>query len=279
MEEYKNIIIDNEVTYYRIYKDGRVFSEKTKNFYLGTITQGYKWYDLRWKNKKYRKSEHRLIAEYFIDNPLKLEYVNHKDGNRLNNDISNLEWVTASENNLAINRHITNKDHTDYNEYDETTELWRTYKDTIYMISNQGRVKNCTTNKILKGKITDSGYREYCLTINHKKKSFSGHRLVYEVWGEDNNLNIINHIDGNKLNNRIENLENVSSQENNLKAIYETKTRRFKRTAQYDTEGNLIQIFENNADAARHMGVRPQSIQIAIKKGNKSCGYYWKNLD
>jgi hypothetical protein len=38
---------------------------------------------------------HRLVAEYFIPNPNNYEYVHHKDENRLNNDVSNLEWVSA----------------------------------------------------------------------------------------------------------------------------------------------------------------------------------------
>lgn len=146
------------------------------------------------------------------------------------------------------------------------------------MISNLGRVKNVKTNKLLKGKITVSGYREYCLTFNNKKQCFRGHELTWEVWN-GSEQNTINHINGNKLDNRITNLENITNQENTLKAIYETKTLKFKRTACYDKEGNLVQIFMNNADAARHMGVKPQSIQAAIKKGYCSCGFYWKNIE
>ena len=48
-------------------------------------------------------------------------------------------------------------------------EEWKTFRDTIYMVSNLGRVKNAKTNKLLKGKISNSGYREYCLTFNNRK--------------------------------------------------------------------------------------------------------------
>lgn len=146
------------------------------------------------------------------------------------------------------------------------------------MVSNLGRVKNTKTNKILKGKILDSGYREYSLTFNDKKQSFTGHKLTWEVWNGEKQK-VINHINGKKLDNRIINLENVTHRENTIKAIYETKTLKYKKTACFDKEGNLIRIFENNADAARAMRVKPQSIQSAIKNNYCSCGFYWKNIE
>lgn len=41
---------------------------------------------------------HRIVAELFIPNPLNLPQVNHKDGNKKNNWVDNLEWVSASDN-------------------------------------------------------------------------------------------------------------------------------------------------------------------------------------
>lgn len=52
------------------------------------------------KNGKSKKHMyvHRLVAQAFIPNPLELETVNHKDENKLNNNVSNLEWMTQGDN-------------------------------------------------------------------------------------------------------------------------------------------------------------------------------------
>lgn len=47
---------------------------------------------------------HRLVALAFIEKPFKDVEVNHKDGNKLNNNVNNLEWVTKSENNIHARR-------------------------------------------------------------------------------------------------------------------------------------------------------------------------------
>lgn len=69
--------------------------------------------------KKLYPNVHRLVAKLFIPNPNGLREINHKDGNKLNNKVSNLEWVTTQENQLhardmgltscKINMEIANK--------------------------------------------------------------------------------------------------------------------------------------------------------------------------
>jgi len=50
------------------------------------------------KKNRQQNSVHRLVAEAFIPNPYNLPIVNHKDRNKTNNHVSNLEWVTNYEN-------------------------------------------------------------------------------------------------------------------------------------------------------------------------------------
>lgn len=79
-----------------------------RSFYPHNFRKGDKL--LTFKNCGYRRAVlykdgkltkilvHRLVAKAFIPNPLGKPYVNHKDGNRSNNSVENLEWVTQQEN-------------------------------------------------------------------------------------------------------------------------------------------------------------------------------------
>lgn len=82
---------------YLIYDDGRIWSVYTKRFMVPTQNLlGYKRVKLG--NKSYQL--HRILAETFLknDDPSQKIYVNHIDSDPFNNDLSNLEWVTPSEN-------------------------------------------------------------------------------------------------------------------------------------------------------------------------------------
>ena len=85
---------------YLITLDGKVFSLYTMKFLKLKVTNaGYNQIQLFDGEGDYKYfSVHRLVAEAYISNPENKQYVNHVDGNKLNNCLLNLEWVTLSEN-------------------------------------------------------------------------------------------------------------------------------------------------------------------------------------
>ena len=74
-------------------RSGRLLNPSTTSF-------GYKQVVLYKDNKRHVRSVHRLVAEAYISNPQDKEQVNHIDGDKGNNILSNLEWCTRSENQL-----------------------------------------------------------------------------------------------------------------------------------------------------------------------------------
>jgi hypothetical protein len=88
---------------YEISSEGIVRRKQNKNVLKGCITSGYRSVKLTFDNSKQKRFYvHRLVALHFLenDNPKLKTQVNHKDGNKLNNDVKNLEWVSPRENNL-----------------------------------------------------------------------------------------------------------------------------------------------------------------------------------
>ena len=89
---------------YSIYKDGRVYSNRF-NKYLKPALMGlkgnqYLCYTLFRNKKQYSKALHRLLATAFVPNPNNYPIVDHIDNNRLNNNLTNLRWITYSGNSL-----------------------------------------------------------------------------------------------------------------------------------------------------------------------------------
>ncbi len=83
---------------YTITKCGKIFNRRGKSLKFQINVDGYYVVNLIKEGKKYHKRRARLLAQTFIENPLNLPMVNHIDYDRQNDDLSNLEWVTAKEN-------------------------------------------------------------------------------------------------------------------------------------------------------------------------------------
>lgn len=90
-----------------------------------------------------------------------------------------------------------------------------------FLISNIGRIKNVNTGTIYAQSITASGYSTVCVSLGSRKskKLFKIHKAVAESFIKNpEGKPVVNHIDGNKRNNNVENLEWVTYSENTLHA-------------------------------------------------------------
>lgn len=92
--------IPNFSNYY-ISKKGNIYHSSKKKLMNQNILNGtgYKAVNIKNDDGKYQtKKIHRLLMEIFVPNPLNKKCINHIDGNKLNNDLSNLEWASHSDN-------------------------------------------------------------------------------------------------------------------------------------------------------------------------------------
>ena len=118
-------------------------------------------------------------------------------------------------------------------------EIWKDIKDYegVYQVSNLGNIRSLSRNiiqehfsknkyfrsvryRIIKSAINRCGYKTVSLCYNGKKKTKSIHRIVAEAFIPNlNKLPVINHIDGDKTNNKVENLEWCTYKHNTMEAI------------------------------------------------------------
>ena len=260
---------------YEIDEDGNVYNVFSKKFLKGSIGEnGYKYYRLSKNNYKKMFYAHRLVAEYFLSNPDNLPVVNHKDGNKLNNNINNLEWVSYSDN---TKHWYKNKEKIQTNrEYyieDLPNEEWKQYKN--YLVSSCGRVRHIKNNNLLRPSLA-CGYYKVRLSNNGLVEDCLIHKLVWNLFSTydmpDSNT-VIDHIDGNKLNNNINNLRKITLSENVRAALYEQKTNSSaKRVGQYSLDGELLNEFVSTRAAAEELNLDSSTISKVCRGKNKTHG-------
>ena len=164
-------------------------------------------------------------------------------------------------------------------------EIWKDIKgyEGYYQISSEGQVKSLISNKILIGDTNSLGYKRVMLYTPVKKRFFI-HRLValHFCEGYSENL-IVNHKDGNKQNNKAENLEWVTHSQNDLHAFQNNLRKAnpctFKRKIfAYDKDTlELVKIYTNTKECEEDLKVARANIYNCCNGKQKSCkGYILK---
>lgn len=85
--------------FFLVSSDGKVMVADTmQSARIADNGNGYMHVQIMRNCKRYTKYVHRLVAECYLDNPENKPEINHKDGDKKNNNVTNLEWCTRSEN-------------------------------------------------------------------------------------------------------------------------------------------------------------------------------------
>lgn len=156
---------------------------------------------------------------------------------------------------------------------------------TWYYITEDGKAYNSKTGKYLKGqKNYKNGYISYNLTMPDGSKSRQyAHRLVAKAFISNSNPKEkieVNHIDGNKENNYVDNLEWVTPKENQKHAI-DNELRKFNHVFCFSSDGQLVAEYKNVMEAANAVKISRSIIIQELNKDVKtlSGGFYWSKTN
>lgn len=144
-----------------------------------------------------------------------------------------------------------------------------------YAISNLGNIKNVKTGRVLKLCLNPRGYYSYTFYKKGIRKTFRIHRLVALYFIDNpNNLPYVNHIDGDKTNNRVENLEWCTAKQNDEHARRTGLKVQEKPILAENVESGEKITFKSVSEAGAILGINKGSISKVLHgKRNKVHGY------
>jgi hypothetical protein len=134
-----------------------------------------------------------------------------------------------------------------------------------YAVSNYGRIKSFQgiSERILKQNKTKDGYAMVVFCINNKPKTFRVNRLVAKYFLiNENNYPQVDHIDENRLNNHVDNLQWMSAKDNTTKS-------QGKAVNKLSLDGQFIETYISISDAANKIGANKSNIMKACRDINK----------
>lgn len=153
------------------------------------------------------------------------------------------------------------------------TGLIRTHKDKVTHSTRHG-VRHWE-QRILKQKTSRDNTRRVSLYKNKQHSTWLVHRLVVIAFLPiQTGKNYVNHIDGNRLNNRLDNLEWCDHKENNNHAFDNGLIKTGRKIEVTDKETNKKIVFRSLSKASQHMGRAHGYLSYALKRGRTEDGKY-----
>lgn len=291
-----------DVEGYFLCRDGKIWSEKQNHFLKLNVNGGYYSQTIQHRGTRCSFRVHKQIAQAFIPNPNNYDIVNHKNGNRLDNDVENLEWCTQSTNikhaheNGLIKVHIR-----PVVQYDIKGKKIAEYKSIKDASKNTGVRRSDISTACLGRQQTTSGfvwrYKEYESNVNTDSFKLEYKFKTNKVVQFDLNCKKIREYDsakeaaeytGNNVNNirfacskKVESSggfmwrykgDEESVVPKTIKPVYNQR-----KIVQFDFNGNKIAEYESMKEACELTGSLQSGIsKVCLGIQKSSNGFMWK---
>lgn len=257
---------------------GRIRNAKTKHLLSSVkVNRGYEQVRLSMGSRSdfVTRAVHRLVASTFIDNNDNKLTVNHKNKNRFDNRVQNLEFATYKEQNTGKNDKPKTT-HYHAQQTDMPDEIWKDIPGVVgYKVSTYGRVKN-KIGKILKGCYN----MRYAEIQASKTVRLRLHRTVAMVFLDTFTPDcVVNHKDGDTHNNVLSNLECITQAANVMHAYDTGLLDRRIQVRQYDMNGTLIASHQSWTRASKSTNLNESSIRWAANHNPHHGGFIWLKGD
>ena len=219
--------------------------------------------------EKYNSIE--LASEWVLN--LGLTKTTHNGRNSIGNVISGLSNTA-----YGFRWELANTNQTLGDEIWKQVIIKNINNDKEYFVSNLGRFKNSSGIIMDNYKVNENGY----IRVFIYNKTYTLHRLIAFAFLENSeNKEQVNHIDGNKLNNCVNNLEWVTNQENQIHKFKIGLGNNYTRKiTQYDLEMNKIKDFNSIVEASKTLNIGKSNIGGVLTNNRKTAGgFIFKYLE
>lgn len=164
--------------------------------------------------------------------------------------------------------------------------MWKKYiynnLETDYSVSDMGEIRKDSTSYIL-SQSPQQDYKFVTLLINGQQKRMRVHRMVAETYiPNPENKPFVNHIDGIRWHNNVENLEWVTPSENTQHAVRTGlfTSGRKRAVIQYSLNGDKMLTYESASEAGRQTDTAPSKITLCCqRKRDTANDYQWRYAD